>query len=58
MPRGDLDLAALESWVAGQVAPHKRIRRFEVVAEIPRTSSGKILRRVLIEQERASRRRR
>jgi len=53
VPCGDLDLRALESWAAGQVAPHKRILRFEVVAEIPRTSSGKILRRVLIERERA-----
>jgi acyl-CoA synthetase (AMP-forming)/AMP-acid ligase II len=50
----EVDLAVLESWVAGQVAPHKRIRRFEVVAQIPRTPSGKILRRVLIEQERAA----
>jgi acyl-CoA synthetase (AMP-forming)/AMP-acid ligase II len=53
VPRGELDLAALESWAAAQVAPYKRIRRFEVIAEIPRTASGKILRRVLIEQERA-----
>jgi acyl-CoA synthetase (AMP-forming)/AMP-acid ligase II len=52
--RGGIDLTELESWVAQQVAPYKRIRRFEVVAEIPRTPSGKILRRVLIEQERAA----
>ena len=52
--RAEVDLADLESWVAGQVAPHKRIRRFEVVSQIPRTPSGKILRRVLIEQERAA----
>ena len=54
VPRGDLDLSALASWAASQVAPHKRIRRFEVVAEIPRTASGKILRRVLIERERGA----
>ena len=52
--RTDVDLTELESWVARQVAPYKRIRRFELVAEIPRTPSGKILRRVLIEQERAA----
>jgi acyl-coenzyme A synthetase/AMP-(fatty) acid ligase len=52
VPRGDLDLRALESWAASQVAPHKRIGRFEVIAEIPRTASGKILPRVLIERKR------
>jgi acyl-CoA synthetase (AMP-forming)/AMP-acid ligase II len=52
--RAEVDLADLESRVAGQVAPHKRIRRFEVVSQIPRTPSGKILRRALIEQERAA----
>jgi acyl-CoA synthetase (AMP-forming)/AMP-acid ligase II len=31
-----------------------RIRRFKVIAEMPRTASGKILRRVLVERERAS----
>lgn len=52
--QAEVDLAELESWVARQVAPYKRIRRLEVVAQIPRTPSGKILRRVLIEQERAA----
>ena len=52
--RTEVDLADLQSWVARQVAPYKRIRRFEVVSQIPRTPSGKILRRVLIEQERAA----
>jgi acyl-CoA synthetase (AMP-forming)/AMP-acid ligase II len=52
--RDGADVTGLESWVAQRVAPYKRIRRLEVVAEIPRTPSGKILRRVLIEQERAA----
>jgi len=52
--RAAVDLADLQSWVARQVAPYKRVRRFEVVSQIPRTPSGKILRRVLIEQERAA----
>ncbi len=43
----------LMAYVAGRVAPHKRIRRLEFVEQIPRSASGKILRRVLIEQERA-----
>jgi acyl-coenzyme A synthetase/AMP-(fatty) acid ligase len=45
----------LMDWVAGRVAPHKKIRRLEVVEAIPKSASGKILRRVLVEQERASR---
>ncbi len=45
----------LMDWVAGRVAPHKKIRRLEVVDTIPKSASGKILRRVLVEQERAAR---
>jgi acyl-coenzyme A synthetase/AMP-(fatty) acid ligase len=41
-------------YVAARVAPHKRLRRIEVVDAIPRTPSGKILRRVLIERERTA----
>jgi acyl-CoA synthetase (AMP-forming)/AMP-acid ligase II len=41
--------------VAGLVAPHKRVRRVEIVETIPKSPSGKILRRVLVEQERAAR---
>ncbi|MGH7331636.1 MAG: hypothetical protein ACREKS_02590 [Candidatus Rokuibacteriota bacterium] len=39
---------------ARRVAPHKKIRRLEVVETIPKSASGKLLRRVLVEQERAS----
>ncbi|WP_392482051.1 thioester reductase domain-containing protein [Nostoc sp. C110] len=38
-------------FVAGQVAPHKTIRRLEFVDKIPKSASGKILRRVLAQQE-------
>ena len=41
------------AWVAEQVAPHKKIRRLQFVNEIPKSLSGKILRRVLVDQERA-----
>jgi acyl-coenzyme A synthetase/AMP-(fatty) acid ligase len=35
-----------------RVSPYKRIRAVRFAAAIPRTPSGKILRRVLVEQER------
>ncbi|MBC6432164.1 AMP-binding protein [Nostoc sp. HG1] len=38
-------------FVAGQVAPHKMIRRIEFVDKIPKSASGKILRRILAQQE-------
>jgi len=40
-------------WVAERVAPQKKIRLVEFVDEVPKSASGKILRRVLVEQERA-----
>ncbi|MCA1708350.1 MAG: AMP-binding protein, partial [Actinobacteria bacterium] len=40
-------------FVASKVAPHKKIRQVEFIDEIPKAPSGKILRRVLIAQERA-----
>jgi len=46
--------AEVMDFVAAQVAPHKRIRACEFVDEIPKSASGKILRRVLIERERAA----
>ncbi|GAB1541134.1 hypothetical protein NUACC21_38040 [Scytonema sp. NUACC21] len=38
-------------FVAGQVASYKRIRRLEIVDGIPKSATGKILRRLLVEQE-------
>jgi acyl-CoA synthetase (AMP-forming)/AMP-acid ligase II len=40
----------LMAWVAERVAPHKRIRLVESVEEIPKSPSGKILRRKLKER--------
>jgi acyl-CoA synthetase (AMP-forming)/AMP-acid ligase II len=40
-------------FVAERVAPHKRIRSLEFIDKIPKSPSGKILRRVLVERERA-----
>jgi len=43
----------LMAFVAERVAPYKKVREIEFVDAIPKTASGKILRRELIEQERA-----
>jgi acyl-CoA synthetase (AMP-forming)/AMP-acid ligase II len=43
------------AFVAERVAPHKKIRKLEFIDAIPKSAAGKILRRVLIEQERAVR---
>ena len=39
-------------WVAGRVSPHKRIRHLEFIDQIPKSASGKILRRMLIDRDR------
>ncbi len=41
-------------FVAGKVAPHKKIRRVEFIDAVPKNPSGKILRRQLVERERAA----
>jgi len=41
---------ALMAWVASRVSPHKRIREVEFIDQIPKSLSGKILRRVLIDR--------
>lgn len=51
--RGPVEPGQLMAWVAARVAPHKRIRAVRLVSEIPRNPSGKILRRALIEADRA-----
>ena len=42
----------LMAFVAEKVAPYKKIREVEYLSEVPKTASGKILRRDLIERER------
>jgi acyl-CoA synthetase (AMP-forming)/AMP-acid ligase II len=41
-------------FVAERVAPYKKVRAVEIVEEIPKAASGKILRRVLIDRERTA----
>ncbi|MCB9148985.1 MAG: 4-coumarate--CoA ligase family protein [Caldilineaceae bacterium] len=52
--KGALEGEELMAWVAARVSPHKKIRRLEFVDEIPKSASGKILRRVLVERERTT----
>jgi acyl-coenzyme A synthetase/AMP-(fatty) acid ligase len=44
----------LQAHVAERVAGYKQIRHIELVDSIPRTPSGKILRRVMKDQARAA----
>jgi acyl-CoA synthetase (AMP-forming)/AMP-acid ligase II len=53
VPRAECAPDEILAYVAERVAPYKRIRLLEIVDQIPRSASGKILRRVLVEQERA-----
>jgi len=52
--KGETSPAALLAYVAEHVAPYKKIRVIEVIDAIPKSPSGKILRRVLKERERAA----
>jgi acyl-CoA synthetase (AMP-forming)/AMP-acid ligase II len=49
---GDATLTPDEviQFVADRVAPYKKVRAVEIIDEIPKSASGKILRRVLIER--------
>ncbi|HVH68292.1 MAG TPA: 4-coumarate--CoA ligase family protein [Gemmatimonadales bacterium] len=52
--RGEASPADLMAYVAEHVAPYKKIRAVEVIDAIPKSTSGKILRRLLKERERAA----
>jgi acyl-CoA synthetase (AMP-forming)/AMP-acid ligase II len=51
--RGEATPEDLMAFVAARVAPYKRVRRLELIDQIPKSAAGKILRRVLVERERA-----
>jgi acyl-CoA synthetase (AMP-forming)/AMP-acid ligase II len=52
--QGEATPDELMAYAAERVSPHKRIRQLEVVDAIPKSPSGKILRRVLAERERGA----
>ena len=53
VPRGSLTEDEVIAYVHAEVAHYKRIRHVAFVDVIPKSASGKILRRVLVERERA-----
>jgi acyl-CoA synthetase (AMP-forming)/AMP-acid ligase II len=52
--KDDTTTEALIAFIAARVAPYKKVRRIEFIDQIPKSASGKILRRVLVERERAA----
>ena len=51
---GSISPEEVSRFVADRVAPYKKVRAVEIIDEIPKAPSGKILRRVLVERERGS----
>ena len=51
--RAQVTAEELMAYVAERVAPTKRVRRLDFIDQIPKSPSGKILRRRLVERERA-----
>ena len=52
-PDHDLSADDVMAFTAERVAPYKKVRAVAFVDEIPKSASGKILRRVLVERDRA-----
>lgn len=52
--KGPITPDEIMAYVAERVAPQKKIRRVAIIEQIPKTASGKILRRLLVERERVS----
>jgi acyl-CoA synthetase (AMP-forming)/AMP-acid ligase II len=53
--RGKVSAEAIKEFIAARVAPFKKIRYVAFIDKIPKSASGKILRRVLVEQDRKER---
>ena len=52
--KGETTPEQIMSFVAERVAPYKKLRAVQIVDQIPKSPSGKILRRVLVDRERVS----
>jgi len=52
--KGDVSPAQILEYVAARVAPYKKLRSVEVTDQIPKSPSGKILRRILVERQRST----
>ena len=50
--KAETDEQEIKKYVAARVAPYKKIRHVEFIEQIPKSPSGKILRRLLIQRER------
>ena len=50
--KGEATAEELKEYVSGRVAPYKKIRQIEFIEQIPKSPSGKILRRLLVQRER------
>ena len=48
----EIDPDSIMKYVAERVAPYKKLRCIEIVEQIPRSPSGKILRRILVQRAR------
>ena len=48
--RGDVTADEIMAYIAERVAPHKKLRYVEMIEQIPKSASGKILRRVLVQR--------
>ena len=51
-PGEAVDTDEVMAYVAARVAPHMQVRACELIDAIPKSPSGKLLRRVLVERER------
>jgi len=50
--KGEITEQEIKEFVAEHVAPYKKIRKIEFIEQIPKSPSGKILRRLLVQRER------
>ncbi len=52
--KGEVALEEIQGYVAERLSPHKRIRKIERIDQIPKSPSGKTLRRLLVQKERST----